>query len=256
MFRTIWAKRFQRAHCKVDEKSHLINDDIQTIYAIGDVHGSLDLLKKLEHEVFNTHNQKSGSAALLFLGDFIDRGPMSANLIEHLIGVSPKGFVRLCICGNHELMMKEFLSSPSPDADWLFCGGRETLLSYGIGRIDVDKSSLLYQVLAAIPANHMRFLESLVPYYIWNKFIFTHAGLNPEKGIAEQTAKDTCRNVSSYKCQKQAFGKTIVHGHFIVPNPVKNEAEISLDTAAFATGRLSYAKIEKCGAVELYSITL
>jgi serine/threonine protein phosphatase 1 len=163
-----------------------------TAYAIGDVHGCLSLLKDLEAQIVKDARDREGESWLVLLGDLVDRGPQSAQVLDHVLAPLP-GLRRLCIRGNHEATMLGFLRDPANNTQWLEFGGRETLLSYGIdqksfAKGEVGRSGLRQILDSYIPAEHIEFLAGLPTLIETPDYVFVHAGLRPGVLISQQTA--------------------------------------------------------------------
>ena len=140
-----------------------LNADI-SIYAVGDVHGCLDELLALEDRIVADAAQLPGQKLIIMLGDYVDRGPASAQVIDHLIAPAPAGFERICLTGNHEIVMLQYLDGGIQLADWFSMGAGATLRSYGI---DHERLALMYQsadlvndvIRKTIPSSHIAFLD-------------------------------------------------------------------------------------------------
>ena len=155
------------------------------IYAIGDIHGCLDKLQRLQSTIIADAADIDGDKIIVTLGDYIDRGPASARTLDWLMQEAPPGFRRICLRGNHEALLLEALDKPGSCRDWLKWGGQETLRSYGIDPEYFERLSgrARGQVLNSfVPPDQVAFLRSC-PYYLWTPgFLFVHAGIRP--GIA------------------------------------------------------------------------
>lgn len=142
-------------------------------YAIGDIHGSLTALESIFECGVITHED-----IVVFLGDYIDRGPDSKGVLDWLI--NNKGDYQFYfILGNHEILMKTAVSDHQRTAEWVHFGGGETLASYGIRTEDVTWA-------AQIPPSYWAFIDQCKPYLELDDFIFVHAGLEAGKSLAEQ----------------------------------------------------------------------
>src|SRR5918994_4153924 len=136
------------------------------IYAVGDVHGCLDELLSLERAIVADGKNLPGRKIIIMLGDYVDRGPASSQVIDHLLAPPPAGFERICLAGNHEVVMLDYIDGRLGLADWMSMGAASTLLSYGI---DHDRLVQIYRssrqidevVRMTIPAAHIAFLRSL-----------------------------------------------------------------------------------------------
>jgi len=172
---------------------------------VGDVHGCLELARDLENKIHEAAGADAGPSAILYLGDVIDRGPKSAHVLDHLTRRRPAGLPRMCLRGNHEQFFLDFLEDPKGSLDWLDFGGRETLNSYGIyetrSAFERMGAADIKSILAAsIPEAHAAYLRALPHFALGARVLFCHAGVNPTRGIPEQTAEDTCgRGTASWR---------------------------------------------------------
>jgi serine/threonine protein phosphatase 1 len=218
-------------------------DDFVAIYAIGDVHGRYDLLTMLERTIVGESARFHGPKLLVMLGDYVDRGPQSAEVIEHLMAPPPEGFIRICLAGNHEEVMGEFLRHPQANTDWLEFGGTETLRSYGIAPQDLEdalrSTPRLRKLLAAVPQSHRDFIEGLGGMLVLPGLTFVHAGIRPGVMIEEQEDSDLLWIRYDFIDSDEDFGTVVVHGHTPVIAAEIRANRIAIDTGAFATGILS-----------------
>src|SRR4051794_25433768 len=140
--------------------------DDTVVYAIGDVHGCYKELLSLEQKIQLDALQFRGRKIIVMLGDYIDRGPQSSRVLDHLLALPPTEFLRVCLAGNHEVAMLNYLDGYLSRDRWLAVGGLETLFSYGV---DPARLASLYassdevdrRVKEVIPASHIDFLRSL-----------------------------------------------------------------------------------------------
>lgn len=218
------------------------------IYAIGDVHGCLGLLKLLEAQIVEDAKSLPDEGWIVMLGDVIDRGDRSAQVIDHLLAPPPAGLKRLCLMGNHEAMMLDFIRRPSANAIWLENGGRETLLSYGVpiealmhDRFGGRRARQI--VDSYIPDDHLRYLESLPLLIETPAAIFVHAGLDPEVPLDRQRDADLINYRDDYASGFERFGKPVVHGHSVREEPLVTPGRIAIDTGAFFSGRLTAVRL-------------
>ncbi|WP_247875842.1 metallophosphoesterase family protein [Azospirillum sp. TSH100] len=226
-------------------------DDV-LVYAIGDIHGCLGQLDRLLDRVRADADRSSaaGQRWLIFLGDYIDRGPDSAGVVDRLASLSLPGFSTRCLIGNHEQAMLEFLRDPVSGRDWLRFGGVATLASYGIANLhDLDGAASLLSLHDALcrrlPSSHRRFLETLEPMAIVGDYAFVHAGIRPSIPLADQTEHDLCWIRDSFLGFAGPHEKRIVHGHSISPFPEVRNNRIGIDTGAYAGGPLT--SVVLCG---------
>lgn len=239
------------------------------VYAIGDVHGCLDLLLNLEAQIIKDAANEKGPKLIVMLGDYVDRGPQSRQTIDHLLAPPPEGFERICLAGNHEQMMIAFLENPKNATAWLETGGRQALASYGLSptiyaRPKFNIKKLKYALASHIPLGHLRFLMDLPSLLVMPGFIFVHAGVRPKIPLHEQTDRDLLwiRNdflgadVSDIIAGEYASPKRpcrVIHGHTPVKLPVLTNARIGIDTGACLTGNLTALKITAKGKLSFLS---
>jgi serine/threonine protein phosphatase 1 len=219
------------------------------IYAIGDIHGRADLLNEL-HQAIAADAQTAGDAdrILVYLGDFVDRGRGSSDVLDMLINDPLPGLTAIHLLGNHERMMLDFLKGP-PTGLWLFNGGVATLYSYGIGAaammLETDGlESLRLDLEAALPATHLRFLNNLRLSHIEGDYCFVHAGLRPGRPLAEQREGDLLWIREPFLDSTDDLGYRVVHGHTIHPEPQVRPNRIGIDTGAVFTHRLTALVLE------------
>jgi len=219
------------------------------IYAIGDVHGRLDLLQLLLDRV--DADAAGRPCRLVFCGDYVDRGPASADVLEWLVGLTRILGPRVTLLkGNHEQALLRFLDDPSIGALWIErFGGAETLLSYGVPAPDAGAPGELAaardELLANMPAGHLRLLQGLQLAFVHHDYLFTHAGLSPEARLSEQTEDDLLWGPDGFLEAKGPFEKFVVHGHtWRGDEPELLGHRIGLDTGAYATGVLTAVRIE------------
>jgi len=211
------------------------------IYAIGDVHGCADQLKAL-HELIRADLKKNptSGAALVHLGDFIDRGPDSAGAIEAVMAFEACPVVNLR--GNHEDTLLAALDGDSPSAtDWMYYGGGQALASWGM-----DPFAPRTSWAEGIPAAHLAFLRGLRMHHRVGPYLFVHAGIRPGIPFEEQTPEDLLRIRGAFLDSEADHGLVVVHGHTPVRErePDLRENRINLDTGAVFGGPLT------CGVLE------
>ena len=218
------------------------------IYAVGDVHGCLDELLWLEDLLVSDARDIEGERWIITLGDHIDRGPRSAQVIEHLIGEPPPGFRRISLAGNHEQMLLDFLAEPTANSPWLEFGGLDTARSYGLrdpvrsfgGR---STRAIARDLASLIPEAHLDFLRNLPISLSLPGFHFVHAGLRPGVAIEEQTEADLLWIRDPFLEQGGDPEAVVVHGHTPTAMPEIRSWRIGIDTGAFASGRLTAARL-------------
>ncbi len=218
------------------------------VYAIGDIHGRLDLLEQLLTLIeADTRDRPAGKILHVFLGDYVDRGPSSCQTINRLIahgGQNEAVFLK----GNHEALAVRSLRDPNIFDQWMRLGGIETLTSYGISLDSLTDRRPLAMLQAAfheaLPAAHFRFFRDLQLSFACGDFFFVHAGVKPHVELSQQKENDLLWIREEFLNSLEDFGKTIVHGHTptieiqVMPN------RINIDTGAFASNRLTCLVIE------------
>lgn len=225
------------------------------IYAVGDVHGCLAEMRALEGQIVEDGSAIDGEKWIVYLGDYIDRGPASAGVLDHLTARAPAGFRRICLVGNHEVMALEFFRNPRPRADWLAFGGQETLASYGLSLSALSTSLRANQALlqSHIPSEHIAFLEDLPLSLSVPGYAFVHAGIRPGVPLESQQEDDLLWIREVFHEAPALPGLRIVHGHTPAAAPVLADARICLDTGAFATGILTAARLTPDGAIRIFN---
>lgn len=210
------------------------------IYAIGDVHGCDDLLAALESKILEDARQREGAKWLVMLGDYIDRGPKSAAVLDRLSAPAPEGFTRTCLAGNHEDIMLDFINDPFPGHRWLDFGGLETLHSYGIHQLPNNRQAIRDTLLSYIPPEHIEFLERLPSLASLPGLCFVHAGIREGVPLSEQDDAALLwirpRAGSEPPPQRDFI---VVHGHTPVVDVEMVNGRINVDTGAFMSGKLS-----------------
>jgi diadenosine tetraphosphatase ApaH/serine/threonine PP2A family protein phosphatase len=219
----------------------------QAVYAVGDVHGRLDLLEDLLSRIAEDARRHPADQArqLVFLGDYVDRGSESRGVVERLLDDPMPGFSKIYLMGNHEEAMLAFLEGLSDGLDWLSFGGLETLLSYGVPLRSLPRSEgsarALRQALAeAVPQSHLDFFKSCILHHSVGDYLFVHAGVRPGIALERQNPADLMWIRDDFLRSKVPLpGRIVVHGHTICDLPQNREHRINIDTGAFVSGRLT-----------------
>lgn len=219
------------------------------IYAIGDIHGRLDLLKILFHRISaDLAIRPTVRPIFVFLGDYIDRGPSSRGTIDGLIELG-RSQEAVFLKGNHEALALRCLTDRSLFDQWLRLGGLETLISYGISRTLLGQPKKIVEIQAAfheaLPKQHFRFFRDFLTSYVCGDFYFVHAGVKPNVSLATQKEADLLWIRDEFLSSTEDFGKIIVHGHTPTREIEVHSNRVNIDTGAFATGRLSCLVIER-----------
>jgi serine/threonine protein phosphatase 1 len=215
------------------------------VYAVGDVHGRLDLLERLLDRIWA--DAEGVQNYLIMIGDYVDRGPDSKGVIEYLSNFDRLGWVLIPLRGNHDQFVLDFLDNPGVYAGWYSSGGAETLLSYGVSppatMSPPDLELARNQLAAKLPERHREFLTGLLFHYSLGDYYFAHAGIRPTVSLSAQKADDLLWIRDEFLLAKQKFEKIVVHGHSPAPEPVRATNRICIDTGAYATGRLTAVKL-------------
>ena len=222
----------------------------ERVYAIGDIHGRLDLLQMLIAAIDEERRAlPSSRPTLVFLGDYVDRGPDSRAVIDWLIERPLPEFERVHLRGNHEDWFESFRSDAAVGPSWLYCGGVATLASYGIraelGEDDPMRlTALQADLAAALPASHRAFLRELETYRAIGGYLFVHAGIRPGVPLAQQSTDDLLWIRDSFLHATGDHGHVVVHGHTITNEAEVRPNRIGIDTGAFATNVLTCLVLE------------
>lgn len=218
------------------------------VYAIGDVHGCLDELLALEHVIARDAEELPGHKLIVMLGDYVDRGSASAQVLDHLVAAPPLGFERICLTGNHEMVMLDYLEERIGLAGWLAMGAEPTLLSYGIDHAHLreiyrDDRRMDDVIRAAIPAAHAAFLRSLPIMIETPSFVFVHAGIRPELPLERQSDRDLVFIREDFYRAAHLLTRYVVHGHTPVDEARREGMRVDIDTGAFFSGRLTALRL-------------
>lgn len=223
------------------------------LYAIGDVHGRLDLLAVM-HRAIAAEIARDGVAdwRIVHLGDYVDRGPDSRGVIDFLIDKRERDARNLCLGGNHEQGLLDFLEMPSATSLFVRFGGIETARSYGVdlsaGRIGAGPIGQGHAALsAAIPPSHIEFLLSLPRSITFGDFFFCHAGIRPGTPLERQDPHDLVWIRDEFLAHTGLYEKVIVHGH--TPGSVADirPNRVNLDSFACGSGTLSALAVDGAG---------
>ncbi|HJP68893.1 MAG TPA: metallophosphoesterase family protein [Sphingomicrobium sp.] len=218
-------------------------------YVIGDVHGRLDLLEDLLAKIHaELQHRPSPKTLLVFVGDLIDRGPSSAQVIERLRTYERAGIQTVFLLGNHEEVLLRILrGDTSLVFSWLQFGGLQCLESYGVEttRLRGRQSERVIELAqAAIPASHVEFLESFVDSCRFGDYLFVHAGIRPGIEIEQQLQSDLRWIRNPFLSDESDHGFVVVHGHTITKDVDERPNRIGIDTGAYRTGILTSLAIE------------
>lgn len=218
-------------------------------YVVGDIHGRLDLLDNLLAKIHAEIQRRPASKVLLaFVGDLIDRGPSSAQVIERLRTYHREGTEPVFILGNHEEILLRILDGETElIGQWCSFGGSECLQSYGIDPDKIawiDEREALAVIEEAIPRNHVAFLASFVPGWRFGDYVFVHAGIRPGVPLDQQDEVDLRWIREPFLRDRTDHGFVVIHGHTISTKVEERPNRIGIDTGAYRTGTLTALAIE------------
>jgi len=216
------------------------------VYAMGDIHGCASLLDKLHQAIVRDAAGCPGDISIIYLGDYIDRGPDSKGVIDRLVGM--RGFRVRFLKGNHDAALLDFLKNPDSYAVWRNYGAPETLLSYGVRpplyASPQDFKRARDELVAVLPEDHFKFFNELELSVSVGDYFFAHAGARPGTALEEQHEEDLLWIREDFLSSRNDFGKIVVHGHSPQPKAWRHSNRIGVDTGAYATGILSCVVLE------------
>jgi serine/threonine protein phosphatase 1 len=218
-------------------------------YVVGDIHGRLDLLEDLLAKIHaELQHHPAAKTLLVFVGDLIDRGPSSAQVLERLRTYRRQGIRTEFLLGNHEEVLLRVLGG---DAElitkWRWFGGSECLQSYGVEPEQLARVSdeeALAIVRQAIPDEHVRFLQGFADSCRFGDYLFVHAGIRPGIALEEQSQADLRWIRQPFLSDDTEHGFMVVHGHTIAKEVEQRSNRIGIDTGAYRTGVLTALAIE------------
>jgi serine/threonine protein phosphatase 1 len=230
------------------------------LYAVGDIHGRRDLLDLLMEQIAaDAETLPEGiKPQVIFLGDYIDRGLKSRDVIEYFASGEADRFDPVFLMGNHEEALLRFLDDADFGNQWARYGGAETLYSYGLAPPNQRASLNTHEEMKAardawtkvwtefrsrLPESHLTFFQSLKPYHVAGDYLFVHAGLRPGVKMEAQSSRDMMWIRDEFLDDRSLFPQMIVHGHTPMDTVHHDGRRIGLDTGAFLTGRLTAARL-------------
>lgn len=226
--------------------------DGRVIYAVGDVHGRLDLLNTLlsQIEADRSAARSVTRPLLVFMGDYVDRGPASRGVIDRIAGMTGRdAFELIALMGNHEQTMLQFLGDAQIGPIWVMHGGKETLVDYGVvppafdaAPADWERARKTFE--RALPRRHREFFAALKLQATCGDYLFVHAGVRPGVPLDQQSGQDLLTIRREFLAAATPFGKVVVHGHTPGEEPYSGPNRINVDTGAYATGVLTAVRLE------------
>ncbi|MEN3951662.1 metallophosphoesterase [Iodidimonas sp. SYSU 1G8] len=219
------------------------------VYAIGDVHGRLDLLRALYRLIEQDAAGTEAPCRIVLLGDYVDRGPESAGVIDFVLEGIDSRFDPVFLKGNHEQLMLDFLEDPAVGPAWFATGGADTVLSYGVrvGSDRIDHAEISARLAEALPPAHRAFLDALAVSHRWGNYVFAHAGIRPRIPLERQDTQDLLWIRREFLSADGFGGLCVVHGHSQVTDPVDLPHRVAVDTGAYHSGRLTAAVLDAGG---------
>lgn len=222
------------------------------IYAVGDIHGRHDLLVEMHRRIVAdaAHLTPGTEKVVVYVGDYVDRGLESRQVLDLLIQRPLDGFRIVPLIGNHDAWLLSFLIDARIGPTWLRYGGDATLHSYGVPlsrpRDDLDYyEDIQAQLRERLPARHVEFLESLELSYESGDYLFVHAGVRPDVPLDQQSEEDLLWIREPFLGWRRDLGRIIVHGHTVEDHPIVRTNRIGIDTGACWTGCLTCLVLEE-----------
>lgn len=223
------------------------------LYAIGDIHGQLGLLKAA-HDLIADDMARHGPGPVVHVGDLVDRGPDSRGVIDFLIAGQAEGRDWIVLKGNHDRMFARFLADPwepepglRAELSWLHprLGGADTLRSYGVANAaDRPVERVHADAIEAVPQTHLDFISARPTLHLAGEAVFVHAGIRPGIALEDQTETDLVWIRDPFLSATESFGPLVVHGHTALEEATHYGNRLNLDSGAAYGGPLSAVVIE------------
>jgi len=218
-------------------------------YAVGDIHGRVDLLEHLLAKIHaDLQHHPARKTLLVFVGDLVDRGPSSAQVIERLRCYRRGGVQPVFLLGNHEEVLLRIVAGDSSVVEsWLKFGGLQCLQSYGVTLARIRGRSaeeVVELVQATVPKEHVEFLESFVDSCRFGDYLFVHAGIRPGIDVDQQSQADLRWIRDPFLFDESDHGFVVVHGHTITDEVEERPNRIGIDTGAYRSGVLTALAVE------------
>jgi serine/threonine protein phosphatase 1 len=226
--------------------------DATVVYAIGDIHGRLDLLHSIQRQIADDAAQRPASRRqLVYLGDYVSRGPDSPGVVDRVREWLPAGFERITLKGNHEDLLLRFLDGEiDTGRHWLDYGGLEAMAAYGVAiadreaRDDASVIALHRDLSGRIPASHLEFFRTLLISHSAGDYFFVHGGVRPGVPLEQQSDRDCLWIRKTFLNSEADHGAMVVHGHSISDEPELRHNRIGIDTGAYRSGVLTCLVLE------------
>jgi serine/threonine protein phosphatase 1 len=222
--------------------------DGMRLYAIGDVHGRLDLLAAMHARITaEIAHDRPADWRIVHLGDYVDRGPASKGVLDLLVSAGERDPRNIMLAGNHDIGFLGFLDHPEADSLFVRYGGVETTRSYGVNLATGNAAALRSSHAAlreAVPQRHVDFLQGLPFSVSFGDFFFCHAGIRPGVPLAEQSPQDLIWIRDIFHFHAGLHPKVVVHGHTPHALPEVEANRVNVDTEAWQSGRLTALVID------------
>ena len=217
------------------------------VYAVGDIHGSLDRLKALHESILrDAEDSVASRKVVVYVGDYVDRGPDCRGVINLLIEQPLPDFESVHLIGNHEHMMLRFLEDGSTARIWLMNGGDATMQSFGVDPFaqPMGAEAMREALNDSLTEAERSFLEGLQLSHVEGDYLFVHAGIRPGVALEDQEDHDLIWIRDPFLASSDNFGKIVVHGHTPVREPERRSNRIGIDTGAVYGGPLTALVLE------------
>jgi len=224
------------------------------VYAIGDIHGRLDLLRPLLAQIRQDATREpapdGARPLLILLGDYIDRGRWSAKVLDEAIALMADGAMETrALLGNHEDAMLAYLDGKASGVSFGRYGGRQTLASYGVTAPEADEGAESWAEVrsafkAAVPSAHVDFLRGLELTITLGNCLFVHAGVRAGVALESQSRRDLLYIREEFLEAPVDCGRFIVHGHTPEDEPYGAPGRLCVDTGAYASGKLTAVRLD------------
>lgn len=238
---------FRKLFSRPEPRRHALAD-ARRIYAIGDIHGRLDLFEQLLARIDEDDTARGkAETQVILLGDLIDRGMQSSGVVERAMQLCATGKCRVLMGNHEEVLIKTWDGDRRTASLFARIGGRETLLSYGVSEETYDAadiSDLMALTRAHVPEAHIEFMRGFAEMIAEGEYLFVHAGIRPGVPHDAQSHADTRWIRREFLEDERDHGAMIVHGHSITEDIVERHNRIGIDTGAFATGKLTAIGLE------------
>ena len=222
------------------------------VYAVGDIHGRIDLLHRLNARILaDAEAAQADSCVVIYLGDYVDRGDRSREVVQSLIENPIPQFECVSLLGNHEALLLEFLDNPTRGNSWIFNGGDTTLRNYGVevGNPEFYKGGwerLRDRFAECLPEAHLQFLRNCPLMHKEGDYLFVHAGIRPGVPLQEQMREDLLWIREGFLDCEDDLGKVVVHGHTPAKEIQVRPNRIGIDTKAWMSNTLTCAVLHGC----------